>query len=481
MTQIGLNNRTQRSLNTKAARTLAVTTNTIPQMTGITPRWLLHLLPWVQVQSGTYRVNRTKVVLKDINKVRVQPNNGHFIVAPEDLRTIPMFSKIELDSLEAIAECLENEDYEMNNTIVNEGEQGDKFYIVTSGKVELLMKGDEGEDLRVGILTTGEYFGEVDLYADLPSDVTARTITPCRVLGLAKTRFDRVMGESEALSNSLRQAVEERLKLKQSINEYGEASVEMAAAYEGETAIPESFIDYETSPLEYELSLIQTIVKIHTRVGDIYNEPINQVREQLRLTIEGMKEQQEKEILNNPKFGLVNVASPLMRVQPRYGVPTPDDFDAMLALVWKKPAFFLAHPRAIAAFGRECTRRGVPPATVNMFGSPFITWRGVPIIPSNKLEVHSRTSNPEGPGKTNILLMRVGEKEQGVVGLHQKGIPGEQMPSLSVRYMGLDAHAMSSYLMTLYFSCAVLTEDALAILENVEVGYYHDYNHIYTK
>ena len=34
---------------------------------------------------------------------------------------------------------------------------------------------------------------------------------------------------------------------------------------------------------------------------------------------------------------------------------------------------------------------------------------------------------------------------------------------------------MASYLLTLYFSCAVLTDDALGVLENVEVGYYHDY------
>lgn len=43
-------------------------------------------------------------------------------------------------------------------------------------------------------------------------------------------------------------------------------------------------------------------------------------------------------------------------------------------------AFFLTHP---AAFGRECTRRGVPPATVSLYGSQFITWRGVPVIPSD--------------------------------------------------------------------------------------------------
>ena len=150
----------------------------------------------------------------------------------------------------------------------------------------------------------------------------------------------------------------------------------------------------------------------------------------------------------------------------------------MISRVWKKPAFFLAHPRAIAAIGRECTRRGVPPATVNLFGATFLTWRGLPIVPCDKLEVKNRNGNPYGTGTTNILLVRVGEENQGVVGLHQIGIQGEQLPSLSVRFMGIDVHALASYLLTLYFSCAVLTDDALAVLENVEVGYYHDYQYV---
>ena len=113
----------------------------------------------------------------------------------------------------------------------------------------------------------------------------------------------------------------------------------------------------------------------------------------MRLTIEAMKEQQEWEIINNRDFGLINSVAPLMRVQSRRGTPTPDDMDELLAKVWKKPAFFLAHPRAIAAFGRECTRRGVPPATINLYGSPFVTWRGVPIVPCDKLLVDGKSCN----------------------------------------------------------------------------------------
>ncbi len=62
-----------------------------------------------------------------------------------------------------------------------------------------------------------------------------------------------------------------------------------------------------------------------------------------------------------------------------------------------------------------------------------------------------------------------------MVGLHQAGIAGEIKPSLSARLMGLDSLGVASYLLTLYFSCAVLTDDALGVLENVEVGDHHDY------
>ena len=114
----------------------------------------------------------------------------------------------------------------------------------------------------------------------------------------------------------------------------------------------------------------------------------------------------------------------------------------------------------------------MPPTTITLFGTAVITWRGVPLIPCDKLEMKGRRS-----GTTSILLLRVGDADQGVVGLHQAGIPGEIMPSLSARLMGIDSLGVASYLLTLYFSCAVLADDALGVLENVEIGYYHDYEH----
>ena len=258
------------------------------------------------------------------------------------------------------------------------------------------------------------------------------------------------------------------------LNKVKDASrVTVACSRRDERDLPETFVDYDENPREYMLSAVTTIVDIHTRVSDLYSIPHDQIGEQLRLAIETVKERQESELLNNKEYGLLTNASPGMRIKTRLGPPTPDDMDELIARVWKEPGFFLAHPLAIAAFGRECTRRGVPPATVTMFGSQFITWRGIPIFPCDKLGI-------EG-GRSSIVLMRTGEARQGVIGLYQPGLPGQQGMGLSVRFMGISRKAIASYLVSLYCSAVVMTEDALGVLDNVEIGKYHDYQHLYSK
>jgi len=247
--------------------------------------------------------------------------------------------------------------------------------------------------------------------------------------------------------------------------------VKIACAERDEAELPRTFVDYEEKPREYFLNAVTTILDVHTRISDLYSSPHDQIKEQLRLTIETIKEHQEGQLINNPDYGLIANVVDEQRILPLSGAPTPDDLDELLSKVWKEPAFFLTHPLAIAAFGRECTRRGVPPPTVSLFGSQFLTWRGLPLIPSDKV--------PLTDGKTKVLLLRVGEKRQGVVGLFQPGLPGEQSPGLSVRFLGIDRHAIASYLISLYCSLAIHTDDAVGLLDDVEVGKYHDYAETY--
>jgi len=245
------------------------------------------------------------------------------------------------------------------------------------------------------------------------------------------------------------------------------SSVTVDCSNRDERELPQTFVDYIENPREYMLSAVNTVLDVHTRVSDLYSKPYNQIAEQLRLTIETVKERQESELINNKEYGLLSSVVPSQRIKTRTGAPTPDDLDELITKVWKEPGFFLLHPLAVAAFGRECTRRGVPPPTVSLFGSQFITWRGIPLIPSDKVQIED--------GKSKIILLRTGESRQGVVGLYQPNLPGEQTPGLSVRFMGINHRAIASYLVSLYCSLAVLTDDAIAVLEDVEVGKYHEY------
>jgi hypothetical protein len=223
-----------------------------------------------------------------------------------------------------------------------------------------------------------------------------------------------------------------------------------------------TFVDYDLKPREYELSIAQTTLRIHTRVADLYNQPHDQTKAQLRLTVQALRERQEYDIVNNPEFGLLHNADLAQRIPTRSGPPTPDDMDNLLARR-RKTQFFLAHPLAIAAFGRECTARHLYPEEVEYEGRLVRGWRGVPLLPCDKLTIAEN-------GTTSIIAMRTGEKNEGVVGLHQTGIPDEFEPGLSVRFMNINEQAVISYLVTAYYSAAILVPDALGVLEHVEIG-----------
>ena len=391
---------------------------------------------------------------------------------------MPLFSKLPDAILARMASRFKTEDVSLGNKLIVEGEDRSKFFIIAQGQVEVLSKGVHGSDLRIALLTEGEFFGETDLVSDKPSDVTVRTITPCILLTLSRKDLDAVLAELPNLQRGIQEGDRRAPE---------NCAPPSTATASGTSTWCPALPRTSRSP---KRSSTTRPIRASTRSRPCRRWcactrgsrtcttiPTTSFEEQMRLTIEGIKERQEWELINSKKFGLIHSVEPAMRISTRYGSPTPDDLDELLALVWKKPAFFLAHPKAIAAFERECTWRGVPPVTQNLFGTPVITWRGVPLVPCDKLEMKSRYQSNQWLGTTSILLLRVGEADQGVVGLHQAGIPGEIMPSLSARLMGLDNLGVASYLLTLYFSCAVLTDDALGVLENVEVGYYHDYEH----
>jgi CRP-like cAMP-binding protein len=340
--------------------------------------------------------------------------------------------------------------------ILAEGKPADSIVLIAHGKAEKVTTGKYDEEARLGKLAGGDHFGS---HAVLDSrdawDCTLRAVTSCIVLSLSQKEFEKLVKRSAALAAHIDAL---RDKRGQAQNRSGEAAVELASGHVGEHRLPGTFVDYELAPREYEL----TVLRVHTRVADLYNDPMNQTEQQLRLTIETLRERQEHEMVNNRDFGLLHNADLKQRVPTRTGPPTPDDLDELLSRR-RATKVMLAHPKTIAAFGRECNARGLYPGNVDLLDSSVPAWRGVPVLPCNKIPVTAA-------GTSTIIAMRLGDQDQGVIGLHQTGIPDEYQPSLNVRFMGIDEKAVMSYLVSAYDSVAVLVPDALGILENCEVG-----------
>ncbi|KOV65884.1 Crp/Fnr family transcriptional regulator [Streptomyces sp. NRRL WC-3618] len=451
----------QQSLGTSAARNLATTTKSVPQMQEISSRWLLRMLPWVNVQGGAYRVNRRLTYSVGDGRLTFVKTGDRVEVVPAELSELPALRTYEDEEVFAeLARRCQQREFAPGSEIASFGSTNDEVFLLAHGKVEKIGTGPYGDDAELGMLADGAYFGDQALIdPDALWEYTARAVTTCVVLTLSRSHFEQVAERSDSLRAHLQalSAIPE-----QHANRYGEKEIDLAAGHSGEPDIPRTFVDYEARPREYELSIAQTVLRIHSRVADLYNQPMNQTEQQLRLTVEALKERQEHELINNREFGLLSNCEYDQRIQPHDGVPSPDDLDELLSRR-RGTKFLLAHPRAISAIGRELNKRGLVPETIDMSGNRIPTWRGVPIFPCNKIPVSEART-------TSIIAMRTGEAEQGVIGLQQAGIPDEIEPSLSVRFMGINEQAVINYLVTAYYSAAVLVPDALGVLENVEIG-----------
>jgi len=450
----------QLSLGTAAARNLATTTKSAPQMQEITSRWLLKVLPWVQTQGGTYRVNRRLTYTVADGRLTFTNTGAAVQVIPQELSQLPLLRGFDdIGVLNALASRFVQLEFAPGDIIVQSGQPADRLFLIAHGKVNKLVAGKYEEPQLLDILADGDHFGDqVLLESEGSWKFTVKAVTQTIVLALPQQAFQELLNQSAALQA---QVEEFRTRAAQPQNKYGEALIALSSSHSGETTLPGTFVDYELSPREYQLSIAQTVLRVSTRVADLYNEPMNQTEQQLRLTIEALREKQEYELINNREFGLLHNADLKQRIYTRSGSPTPDDLDELLTRR-RKTKFFLAHPRTIAAFSRECNRQGIYPQSIDMEGSKVIAWRNVPILPCNKIPITKNQTS-------SILALRTGVEDQGVIGLHQTGIADEYQPSLSVRLMGTSEKSIISYLITAYYSAAVLVPDALGILE-VEIG-----------
>jgi CRP-like cAMP-binding protein len=108
-----------------------------------------------------------------------------------ELRELSCFSHLEPDELGDLLSLGSWVNVPPGETVITQGEPGDAFYAVRSGRVEV-----EKDGTTVATLGTGEWFGEVALLLDTARTATVRAVTPVRTFRLSRQGFDRLVARS---------------------------------------------------------------------------------------------------------------------------------------------------------------------------------------------------------------------------------------------------------------------------------------------
>lgn len=109
------------------------------------------------------------------------------------LQTVEVFSPLDRSERQNVADALEPQLFKDGQTVMKEGDHGESFYVIEQGTCVVTQQLD-GEDVEVGRLTRGHYFGERALLTDENRAATVRALGDVKLGVMARGAFNRLLG-----------------------------------------------------------------------------------------------------------------------------------------------------------------------------------------------------------------------------------------------------------------------------------------------
>jgi putative peptide zinc metalloprotease protein len=127
------------------------------------------------------------------------------------LRQMPIFDEMSAFDLKFIASKLKAEKFSTGETVIRQGERGDKFYIVESGRLAVYHEAN-GAVVELEHHTAGDYFGETSLIQDKPRNASVVAVADSTLFSLGRTDFMDMLGDFQNMRQSLEKTSTRRRK-----------------------------------------------------------------------------------------------------------------------------------------------------------------------------------------------------------------------------------------------------------------------------
>ncbi len=123
------------------------------------------------------------------------------------LKNVPLFSSMPPGDLSHLAKIAEEMIYQTGETIITQGEHGERLYLIVNGTVTVLQNGE-----CVATLSDTHFFGEMSILDGEPRSASVKAITDCLLLSISKDDFYTILSRYPEVSLHIIRTLTQRLR-----------------------------------------------------------------------------------------------------------------------------------------------------------------------------------------------------------------------------------------------------------------------------
>lgn len=124
----------------------------------------------------------------------------------------PLFAGLTSAQWHALQARMRRDEWPADSPIINQGDVAHRFFLIEAGRVNVVLYTEEGEEVILGVLSVGEYFGEMGLLDGQPRSASIVAVEPSRTLSLDREQFLTFLREIPDAAMNIFRGLCERLR-----------------------------------------------------------------------------------------------------------------------------------------------------------------------------------------------------------------------------------------------------------------------------